>query len=421
MGRLADYCIPIIFFLFLPIGVFASDNYITPDESYRRDLVKTRVESMPCFVRTRFNADIEKHIRAFVLLAKNNSERLLGKSTIYFHIIEDEINKLGLPDDLKYLTIVESMLDPHAVSNVGAKGMWQLMPFLAEEYDISYTGIEDERVNVARSSAAGLTYLKDLYTRFGNWELALAGYNCGPNRVRKILRQSGKKTYWEIRHLLPKQTREFVPKLIAAKYLFHFYQQHGMKPQFPQMDLQLTTRVKILPGLSFKEIGKILGVDPELLRLLNPSFRIDPKHQDYSEVEITLPTRLVSTYKRHRQFMAIESKVNKYFFPEIETINPYYRVKYVVDEDISLYQFCARHGLSVGQIWMWNGLHSSDLILGQEIFAYNFEEYRLKYRINKDLVSIDSINIDEIEWNMIAGSDQDLFKNIDVKIDLKGE
>ncbi len=363
------------------LGISITDvqaSTIIPDRTFDKKLIKPRVENLDFFVRTRYNSDTERHIRGFMVLARKNAQRILGESTIYFPIIERKIEELGLPDGLKYLTVVESMLDPKAESHAGAKGMWQLMPFIATDYDIKMDDLTDERFHVEKSTHAGLSYLKNLYERFGNWELALAAYNCGASRVNRVLKQTGKKTYWGIRHLLPRQTREFVPKLTAVKYLFDYYQHHDMEPTFPSIDLQITQTISINAGRTYAEIGGLTDLTTGLISFLNPSYMYEPKYSDLGEIELVVPARVANAVTRHFEVM---DRYQNASYRKDSISNPYHKVIFAVPDSMSLDEFCKNYSLSTGQVWLWNRLHNHNLVPGQEIFVYEYQELELAYKM----------------------------------------
>jgi len=372
---------------------------VIPDSTFDKALIKPRVENLDFFVRTRYNSDTERHIRGFVVMARSTAERVLGESTIYFPVIEKKIAELGLPDDLKYLTVVESMLNPKAESYAGAKGMWQLMPYIAKDYDIKMDDFVDERYHVEKSAEAGLTYLKKLYDRFENWELALAAYNCGSSRVNRVLKQTGKKTYWGIRHLLPRQTREFVPKLVAVKYLFDHYQNHNIEPAFPSIDLQLTRSIEITAGKSYQDLGRLAELKAGIISFLNPSYIYEPKYPDLGKIEMIVPARVANAVTGH---LEVEEKYQdlKYRRDSSSMSNPYHKVIYSVPDSMSLTQFCQDYNLSISQIWLWNELHSHELVPGQEIFKYDYQDLKLEYKLSTKVIL--DISVSRINYPMIS-------------------
>lgn len=386
--------------LMLCIGLFATNlqgGSIVPDSTFDKALIKPRVENLDFFVRTRYNSDTERHIRGFVVMARKTARRVLGESTIYFPTIEKKIAELGLPDDLKYLTVVESMLDPKAASYAGAKGMWQLMPFIAEDYDIEMGEFRDDRFHIEKSAHAGLSYLKNLYDRFENWELALAAYNCGANRVKRVLKQTGKKTYWGIRHLLPRQTREFVPKLVAVKYLFDYYQHHGIEPAFPSIDLQLTQSIEIQAGKSYADLGQLTDLTSGEISFLNPSYMFEPKYADLGKIEIILPSRVANAVIRH---LDVENKYDNILYRQdsVSLSSPYYKVIYAVPDSMTLSDFCKMYNLSTNQVWLWNELASHNLFAGQEIFVYGYKDLMLEYKIPR--VELMDLEVSRLEYTV---------------------
>ena len=210
--------------------------------------------------------------------------------------------------------------------------------------------------------------------------MALAAYNCGPNRVRKILKQTGKKTYWGIRHLLPRQTREFVPKLVAVKYLFDYYQRHDIQPIFPSIDLQLTQSIEIQAGKTYHDLGELTNLTGGVISFLNPSFIDEPKYADLGIIDLVVPSRVANAVLRHFE---IEQKYQDILYTrDSSSINtPYHKVRYAVTDSMSLTQFCKNYNLSTSQIWLWNELHDYNLVPGQEIFTYSFQNLMLEYEM----------------------------------------
>lgn len=352
---------------------------------YDASTAKADVESMDCIVRHRYSSAVEKHIKGFVIFTRNNTQNLLGLSTVYFPKIEKVLKEEGLPDDLKYLTVLESMLDPHAESYVGAKGMWQLMPFIAEEYGLSMDDMIDERSDVERSARAGIRFLKDLYDQFGNWELALAAYNCGPSKVRRTLKSANKISYWGIRPYLPKQTQDFVPKFIAIKYIFTHYQEYNLTPTFPDLDMQLTEKVKIKRGHSLADIAFVTGLTEGMIASLNPSLKHNTKVYAYRDLEINLPSRVVRAYRDYIAYSDL------YHIKEMRLNTPdqkYFKVVYLVDRQMSLDDFCEEYGLSCNQVRLWNDLNDSTIEPNQEIFIFDY------HPLNPTMHVIDKNRID---------------------------
>lgn len=180
-------------------------------------------------IKIRKNGTVAKQVKRY--LGFNHLPKTMGKAEYYFYYFQLKLKKYGLPEELKYLAIIESDLNPNAVSRVGAKGLWQFMPATGIQYGL----YENDEISLffdpIASTDAACRYLRDLYKKFNDWELVLAAYNCGPSRVSKAIKKAGKKDYWSIRHLLPKETNNYVPSFLAVQYVFNFYKDHNIKPR----------------------------------------------------------------------------------------------------------------------------------------------------------------------------------------------
>lgn len=220
-----------------------------------------------------YNNDVKKFVKKYISKDRFGTEVLLGKQTIYFPIFEKYIKEFGLPKELKNIPIIESSLNPKAESQVGARGLWQFMPATARQYGLVINDYVDERCDPVKSTTAALTFLKNLYERYGDWKLAIAAYNCGPGRVDKAIRRSNKSNFEGIKKYLPKETRNYVAKFIATSYITENYFFHDLRPSYPEYTLQFCKVVKIHKRTSLKMIAKKTGMDLKIIRKLNPSYR----------------------------------------------------------------------------------------------------------------------------------------------------
>lgn len=241
-------------------------------ESATPEILKERLQNIEGDFDFQYSSQIRNYIRAYTNNYRAGSARLLGRVTIYFPIFEDAIRSKGLPQELKYLSIIESNLNPNAKSKSGAVGLWQFMYRTAEVYDLEMNGTVDERRDPHKSTDAALSYLAYLYDQFDDWTLAIAAYNCGPGNMRKAIRKAGSKDFWKLRPFLPKETQAYVPKFIAASYFMNYYHAHDISIAPVSEELQYTETAKVYNKLGFDEISNRTGIPMTTIKQLNPSF-----------------------------------------------------------------------------------------------------------------------------------------------------
>ena len=179
-----------------------------------------------------------------------------------------------MPDELKYLSIVESALNPRAMSRVGAGGLWQFMPYTGKDFNLNIDDYVDDRMDPNKATEAACRYLKDLYRTFGEWEMALAAYNCGPGAVRRAMRRTGGTTFWTCYEGLPKETRSYVPQFIAITYLMNWGNDHGIVADRPDYPIAFDT-LQINTYLNLKTFASLSGISFAALQKLNPSITAD--------------------------------------------------------------------------------------------------------------------------------------------------
>lgn len=235
-----------------------------------------RLRALPTIIEMPFNQPVRNCLDLFVHRRRSMVERLVGIGyNYYFPVFEEALQRYGLPSELKYLSCIESALKQNAYSRAKAAGLWQFMPSTGMMYGLEINSFVDERYDLYKSTDAACRYLKQLYTTFGDWCLAIAAYNCGPGNVNKaIARSGGRRTFWEIYNFLPSETRSYVPLFIAATYIMTYHCEHNLCATLgdlpPQCDtLMLSTMV------NFEQISNVIGVPREELESLNPQYVFD--------------------------------------------------------------------------------------------------------------------------------------------------
>lgn len=311
-----------------------------------------------------YNERVLAFIKVYIERKQEQTEWMLGLSRQYFPMMEAALDKYGLPFELKYLSVVESALNPTARSRAGAVGLWQFMYSTGRMYGLTITSYEDERQNPLKSTDAACAYLSDLYDMFGNWELALAAYNSGPGNVRKAIRRSGgKQNYWEIYPYLPRETRGYVPAFIAVNYAFNYYHMHNLTPKDTGTYYHQTDTLRFDRNTSLAAVSKWSQATVEELTNLNPSLKGDiiPSYG----FDFVLPVENALLLEQFRDSLYTTVRTITSAPVEAEYIT------YYVKSGDFLGKIASRYGTNVSTIRQMNGLYSNDLRVGQRLKIVN--------------------------------------------------
>lgn len=261
-------------------------NYTSTDNRYRTmpdanvsdEVIITRLQNIPAVVPLPFNSVVRKYIDQYTKYGRASVAAILGLNNYYLPIFEQALEVEKLPLELKYLPMIESGLDPNAVSKHGAAGLWQFTLAAARGFGMEVNSLVDERRDPYISSENAARFLKKLYDTYGDWGLVIAAYNCGPGTVNKAIRRAGgdpkKHNFWTIYNYLPAETRGYVPKFIAANYVMNYYKEHNISPVLPTKPL-ITDTIAVNTRVHFDQISHVLNIPMEELRILNPQFRRD--------------------------------------------------------------------------------------------------------------------------------------------------
>ena len=219
-----------------------------------------------------YNQTVKSYVDGYLRRGKLETRKMLSRTAMYFPIIEHYLEKYGLPEDLKYIPLLESRMKPQAESPVGAMGLWQFMPSTARQYGLRINDYVDERKNPYLSTGAAISLLKNLHSEFGDWALALAAYNCGPGRVRSAIRKTQCDDYWVIRPYLPRQTQRYIPAMIATIYVAKNYDQYGIVPNFKAHRQQPFRVFKVQRSMDLDYIARHCNISYQQLLQFNPGF-----------------------------------------------------------------------------------------------------------------------------------------------------
>lgn len=292
------------------------DSDVKVDYELSTELLKSRLEAMNAKspFRIQYNPALENIIKSFLKNRKKSFERLMATSEYYFPMFEEAFARKNVPLEIKYLAIVESALNPKAVSKMGATGIWQFMYHTGKQYNLKIDSYVDERSDPLKASEAAAQYMSNMYAIFGDWELVLASYNSGPGNVSKAIRRSGgQQSFWDIRKHLPKETQGYVPAFLATMYLYEYRKEHGIKPNKAPLQHFATDTILIKKQMSFKQIADLMDVPVSQLQLLNPSYKLNviPFYPDQNHY-LRLPKDKIAL------FTSNEDKVYAYVQHDVE-------------------------------------------------------------------------------------------------------
>ena len=345
------------------------------------ELLKARLKAMDAKspFHIEYNQSLENLIKSFLKNRKKAYERMMAVSEYYFPLFEDALAKQNVPLEIKYLAVVESALNPRAVSRVGATGLWQFMYQTGKEYNLDIDSYVDDRSDPLKSSAAAAQYMVNMYKIFGDWDLVLASYNSGPGNVAKAIRRSGgKQNFWNIRNYLPKETQGYVPAFLATMYIYEYHKEHGINPERAVIKHFETDTVMVRNQLSFKQIADLLDIPVVELQLLNPQYKLNiiPTYKDKSHF-LRLPKAQIAV------FTSNEDKIYAYAQYEANQREKPYSSKqayasnsgttntktkyHKVRKGESLGAIANRYDVSVSEIKKWNGLRSNHISVGKSI------------------------------------------------------
>lgn len=336
-----------------------------PDSIYSK-----RLAALPFELKLTYNKSVRKYIELYTKTFKNTLGRMLGLSAFYFPIFDEVLRGNELPGELKYITILESALNPSAVSPASAVGLWQFVKGTGKENGLTINSYVDQRRGVYESTGAAAMYLKKLFGIYQDWMLVLAAYNCGPGTVNKaILRAGGLRDFWKIYSFLPRETREYVPRYIGIAYAFNYFREHGIEP-VPSFLSVKTDTVTINKGLNLGQASLVLGLDPNLLTRMNPQYlkKIVPGSVGMSYT-LNVPFDQKSKFLESRDSLyASASHSSSAGIGPNETTDSGTVIHKVKSGD-SLWEIAKRYHVSVNNLREWNDISGTKLSIGQKLLV----------------------------------------------------
>ena len=361
-------------------AVLDTDVQLKNDVPTSKEDYIERLQALPTIIEMPYNDVVRSYINMYTGKRRGLVEQMLGLSIYYMPFFEQALEKEGMPLELKYLPVIESALNPDAVSPAGAAGLWQFMIGTAKDMGLTVNSLVDERRDPIRSSEAAARYLKQLYKAYGDWSLAIASYNCGPGSVNRALRRAGggKKDFWDIYYYLPSETRGYVPAFITANYVMNYYEDPPLGKALSKRPV-VTDTVMVKQDIYFEQISEVLGIPIEELKILNPQYRKNIIPGNTRPYALTLPSKQCYAYissedsiknhkadvYRHRSEVNISDASDGYTTVE-KRVTKSHRVR--SRETIS--QVARKYGVTTSQIKKWNGLRSNKLRKNQVLKIY---------------------------------------------------
>jgi len=342
---------------------------------------KERISKIPSIIRLPYNNIIHSHILVYTVRKLEDFRAILGLKNYYFPMIEDIFDSYGLPAELKYMAVIESALNPNAVSRLGATGMWQFMYSTGRMYGLTINSIVDERRDPIKSTHAAARYLKDMYAIYNDWILVIAAYNCGPGNVDKAIRRSGnKKDYWDIYYRLPRETRGYIPQYVAATYAITHAPDHNIYPLPLNIPISTDT-LMVNKDIHLSQISEVMNIPYGELKALNPQYRTGLIPGGTKPQSLTLPMKhlgdfidlndTIRNYKSdiylNKSHLTTNPTRSVNVPPDIKgKMKLYYTVK--DGDNLGFISEWYRVGLS--DIRYWNDIYGNTIRVGQKIAVF---------------------------------------------------
>ncbi|WP_420186528.1 transglycosylase SLT domain-containing protein [Bacteroides pyogenes] len=343
-----------------------------------------RLSRIPAIMEMPYNEIVRKFIDLYAGRLRNQVAFMLSACNFYMPIFEEALDAYGLPLELKYLPIIESALNPSAVSRAGASGLWQFMIGTGKIYGLESNSLVDERRDPIKATWAAARYLKEMHAIYGDWNLVIAAYNCGPGTINKAIRRAGGETdYWKIYNLLPRETRGYVPAFIAANYVMTYYCDHNICPMETNIPANTDT-VQINKNLHFMQIAELCNVPLDEIKSLNPQYKKQIIPGDHKPYTLRLPIHAISSFI-DRQDTIYAHRSEELFHNrkviEMKDDTPSARrtgksrgsgnvTYYKIRKGDTLSSIASKYNVRVKDLQRWNGLSKTQISAGKQLKIY---------------------------------------------------
>lgn len=362
---------------YIDLGKDCSTSHVNPQ--FSDSIYIDRLNRMPVLMEMPYNDIVRKFIDTYTVRLRGQVAFMLSACNFYMPIFEEALDAYGLPLELKYLPIIESALNPSAVSRAGATGLWQFMHATGKVYGLENNSLVDERRDPIKATWAAARYLKDMYDIYHDWNLVIAAYNCGPGNINKAIRRAGGKTdYWEIYRYLPRETRGYVPAFIAANYVMTYYCKHNICPMETNIP-QATDTVLVTRDLHFQQIADLCHVPMEEIKSLNPQYKRNIIPGLSKPRTLRLPTEAISAFLDQQD--TIYAHRASEFFKNRRTVTSVNssRASGSTDGELTWYRIrqgdtlggiARKFGVRISELRRWNGLRGNNIRAGRRLKIY---------------------------------------------------
>lgn len=350
-----------------------AEEYTNPDSVYRERIAALNAKQT---IQMAYNDRVKVYIEVYTIKKRKQLHVMLALSQYYFPIFEEALRREGLPEELKYMAVIESALNPRAVSPAGAAGIWQFMYQTGRMCHLKINTKVDERLDPIKASMAAALYLKELYNCFNDWTLAIAAYNCGPGNVNKAIRRAkGRTDFWTIFPYLPRETRGYVPAFIAAAYAINYHEEHGQCPPRHYTPI-LTDTLFFAHDLDLRQVADGLHMPLQILKDLNPQYKINVIPHEGGAFSLRLPASMIGDFIENKEAILSDTTWKDYY-PIWEEVIISHRVR----RGETLSSIAKHYGVKVDDLMSWNKLRSTVIYANQLLHIHSMREKapRLSY------------------------------------------
>lgn len=372
------------------LNLFAGSGYLTDTAilntygysaefipRFNADILTQRIEKLDVLspFDLVYNEAVQDYIDVYSIRKRDLVSKVLALSHLYFPLFEEQLDKHGLPDELKYLAIVESALNPKAISKSGAVGLWQFMYPTGKMFGLEQNSYVDDRKDPYKSTIAACKYLKYLYGLFGDWQIVLAAYNCGPGAVSKAIRRSGNKTnYWELRPFLPLETQNYVPAFIAATYVMNYHKEHNLFPVQIKSEFFFSDTITVYHRTDLKKLSEIIGIAFEDLAFINPAYKTGVIPASAKGYTLCIPATKAGVYlANHEEIItrcAEPARPLAYYQQPKSEKKQLTQIVHHIKPKENIFAIAKKYNCSAAQIRSWNNLKSNKIASKKSLKIY---------------------------------------------------